>query len=234
MTDEQKKNLFLQIDGLLEIYKNFMPIDNFNFSIEKLKSTYTEMIQFIIDDVSERENLLAFLAETDFYKAPASTRFHGDFESGLSVHTMQVIYQALKFAKPLLSDFFISKRQDDFNVSAKDIFVSALSHDFCKVGFYEVSFRNTKDVFGNWVKKSFYKTKDDLRNLGHGNESVLILLKLMPSMIDNRTVLEAVSRHMGFTDLTDSEKMNYSNFLQNPLVLLLQLADQSASSWYDY
>ena len=41
MTDEQKKNLFLQIDGLLEIYKNFMPIDNFNFSIEKLKSTYT-------------------------------------------------------------------------------------------------------------------------------------------------------------------------------------------------
>ena len=53
-------------------------------------------------------------------------------------------------------------------------------------------------------------------------------------MIDNRTVLEAVSRHMGFTDLTDSEKMNYSNFLQNPLVLLLQLADQSASSWYDY
>ena len=91
-----------------------------------------------------------------------------------------------------------------------------------------------KDVFGNWVKKSFYKTKDDLRNLGHGNESVLILLKLMPSMIDNRTVLEAVSRHMGFTDLTDTEKMNYSNFLQNPLVLLLQLADQSASSWYDY
>ena len=79
MTDEQKKNLFLQIDGLLEIYKNFMPIDNFNFSIEKLKSTYTEMIQFIIDDVSERENLLAFLSETDFYKAPASTRFHGDF-----------------------------------------------------------------------------------------------------------------------------------------------------------
>ena len=81
MTDEQKKNLFLQIDGLLEIYKNFMPIDNSSFSIEKLKSTYTEMIQFIVDDTFERENLLSFLSETDFFKAPASTRFHGDFES---------------------------------------------------------------------------------------------------------------------------------------------------------
>ena len=56
----------------------------------------------------------------------------------------------------------------------------------------------------------------------------------MPSMIKNRTVIEAVSRHMGFCDLTESETYNYSNFLQNPLVILLQLADQSAANWYDF
>ena len=51
-------------------------------------------------------------------------------------------------------------------------------------------------------------------------------------MIDNRMVMEAVSRHMGFSDLSDSEKYNYSNFLDNPLVVLLQLADQTAAQWF--
>ncbi len=233
MTDEQKKVLFLEIDGLLQIYKSFCPITNDGFSIEKVKATYTEMIQFIVKNQNEQENLLNYLNTTDFFKAPASTRFHGDFESGLCVHTLQVIYQALKFAKVFLTDFFESKMAQKFEFSAEDIFISALCHDFCKVNSYEISFRNTKDVLGNWVKKSFFKTKDDLRSLGHGNESVLIMISLMPSFIKRRAVLEAVSRHMGFSDLTDTERLNYSNFLQNPLVLLLQIADQTAAAWYD-
>ena len=59
-----------------------------------------------------------------------------------------------------------------------------------------------------------------------------MMLKIMPSLIDNRMVLEAVSRHMGFSDLSDSEQYNYSNFLDNPLVILLQLADQTAAQWF--
>lgn len=233
MTNEQYKNVFLQIDGLLEIYREKNPLTNDHFDIEAVKQTYSEMIQFIVSESSERDALLEWLSSTDFYKAPASTRFHGDFESGLCVHTLQVIVQALKFSRVMLSDFSTSKRGTSFEFTAQDIFISALAHDFCKVNSYEISFRNTKDVFGNWVKKSFYKTREDLRNLGHGNESVLILLKLMPSMIDRRIVLEAVSRHMGFSDITDTEKMNYSNFLQNPLVVLLQTADETAAAWYD-
>ena len=124
------------------------------------------------------------------------------------------------------------ERDDFWWITAKDIFVSALVHDFCKTGFYGVEYRNTKDISGNWVKQPFYKTKSENRNLGHGNESVLMMLKVMPSMIDNRMVLEAVSRHMGFSDLSDSEKYNYSNFLENPLVVLLQLADQTAAQWF--
>ena len=38
---------------------------------------------------------------------------------------------------------------------------------------------------------------------------------------------------MGFSDLSDLERMNYSNFLTNPLVVLLQLADQTAAAWYE-
>ena len=59
------------------------------------------------------------------------------------------------------------------------------------------------------------------------------LIKIMPSYIDNRNVLEAVSMHMGFSDISESQTYNYSNFSQNPLVLLLQLADETAAAWFD-
>jgi hypothetical protein len=120
-----------------------------------------------------------------------------------------------------------------WNISVADIFIAALAHDFCKTNFYEVEYRNTKDISGNWIKQPFYKTKSDNRNLGHGNESVLILLKILPSYINNRPVIEAISRHMGFSDLSESEGYNYSLFLQNPLVILLQLADQTAAQWFN-
>ena len=44
--------------------------------IELLRSTKREGI----------ENLLNFLEKSDFYTAPASTRFHGNYEGGLSEH----------------------------------------------------------------------------------------------------------------------------------------------------
>ena len=190
------------------------------------------MTGYIVKDKNESASLLDWLDSSDFWTAPASTKFHGNFKGGLSLHTLMVIKQALEFAKPVLDNYFACPTGDEYTITAKDIFVSALVHDFCKTGFYGVEYRNTKDISGNWVKQPFYKTKSENRNLGHGNESVLMMLKIMPSMIENRMVLEAVSRHMGFSDLSDSETYNYSNFLQNPLVILLQLADQTAAQWF--
>ena len=41
------------------------------------------------------DNLLAFLEKSDFYIAPASTRFHGNYASGLLEHSMKV-YEIFK------------------------------------------------------------------------------------------------------------------------------------------
>ena len=41
------------------------------------------------------EEVIQFLERTDFYKAPASTRFHGSYEGGLLEHSMKV-YEILK------------------------------------------------------------------------------------------------------------------------------------------
>lgn len=234
MTDTEKNQLFTDVYELIDIYNEFSPLqNNGTFVFDAVKPCITEMIDYIIKDVNEAAALKDWLDSTDFWTAPASTRFHGDFKGGLSLHTLIVIKQSLVFAKPLLENFFTSQNGEKYNIFAKDIFISALAHDFCKTGFYGVEYRNTKDISGNWIKQPFYKTKSDNRNLGHGNESVLMLLDIMPTMIKNRPVLEAISRHMGFSDLSDSDGYNYSNFLENPLVLLLQLADQSAANWFN-
>lgn len=235
MNDQEKNELFTDVYELLDIYKQFSPIQQNGAVVhEAIKPVLTEMIDYIIKDPAESAALKDWMDKTDFWTAPASTKFHGNFKGGLSLHTLMVIRQALVFAKPVLENFFDCPSGEKYFITAKDIFVSALVHDFCKTGFYGVEYRNTKDVTGNWVKQPFYKTKSENRNLGHGNESVLMLLEIMPSMIKNRMVLEAVSRHMGFSDLAESESYNYSNFLQNPLVILLQLADQTAAQWYEF
>ena len=53
--------------------------------INLLRSTNREGIEELID----------FIDRTDFYKAPASTRFHGNFEGGLLQHSMKV-YEIFK------------------------------------------------------------------------------------------------------------------------------------------
>lgn len=235
MTQEDIQALYAQIDGVLAIFAENKPFPDGGFDRTAVKNTILQLAGYTIQREEERKSLLDWMETHQFYKAPASTRFHGNFEGGLCVHTLQVVFQCFKFARPVLNDFFGTKCAEKTELlTAEAIFVAALAHDFCKAESYETNFRNSKDVFGNWTKKSYYSVRGDLRNLGHGNESVLLLLECMPSLIKNRTVIEAVSRHMGFSDLSELERMNYSNFLTNPLVVLLQLADQTAAAWYGF
>ena len=78
--------------------------------IELLKSTNREGM----------ENLLAFLEKSDFYRAPASTRFHGNFEGGLLEHSMKVY------------EIFKEKiKNSGLNTPEDTVKISALLHDIC-------------------------------------------------------------------------------------------------------
>ncbi len=234
MTLEEKEKFDYETDTLLEIFNKHSPIEGAKkFNLEKVKACIEEMADFIITNKQECADWKKWMEEHEFYKSPASTKFHGDWESGLCVHSLMVCVQALRLAKSFLENFLISPMAGKFEYNTEDIFIACISHDFCKAGTYKIEYHNTKDFMGNWVKKPVFRTKTELRTLGHGNESVLLLLESMPSLIKRRNLLEAVSRHMGFSDLSDLEMLNYSNFLQNPLVLLIQFADQSAAAWWD-
>ena len=93
------------------------------------------------------DKLLEYLLSpaSDFFTAPASTRYHGNYEGGLCEHSLNV-YDALVdiLARPRVKDLY------GISYSDESIAIAALLHDLCKVNFYKVSSRNVKNEQGRW------------------------------------------------------------------------------------
>ena len=94
-----------------------------------MKEEFINLLKQI--DREGMDKLIEFLERTDFFEAPASTRFHGCFKGGLLEHSMKV-YEILK-----------TKTEDSDSVK-----IIALLHDVCKANFYKVDYRNAKNEQG--------------------------------------------------------------------------------------
>lgn len=184
---------------------------------EVLKNEFLDICRREIerDGLSE---ILDWLETTDFYAAPASTRFHGNYEGGLLEHSLNV-YHALNK---------LSGQFKELELSSESIAIAALFHDLCKVNYYAVSTRNVKDEkTGVWHKEPFYKT-DDQMPLGHGEKSVIILLRHMALTDDE---IYAIRFHMGGFDSTvrGGDGSVSKAYELCPLAVLLHLADMTAT-----
>jgi hypothetical protein len=162
------------------------------------------------------DKMLEWLERTDFFTAPASTRYHGACESGLVMHSLNV-YKVLKARND------IEKMYSDATIA-----IVALCHDFCKINFYTEGTRNVKnDVTGQWEKVKVYNV-DDQFPFGHGEKSVFLVERFM-----RLTIEEAMSIrwHMGgFDDNARVGGYTVSNaFSKYPLAVKLHLADLEAS-----
>ena len=127
------------------------------------------------------ENLIKWLIVTDFFIAPASTRFHSNYEGGLCQHSLNV-YEVFK------------KKCEDNRVSlAEDnIIIAALLHDICKANYYVATTRNVKKD-GKWIQVPYY-TVEDKNPLGHGEKSCLILQTFIKL---SKEELYCIRWHMG-------------------------------------
>ena len=78
------------------------------------------------------EQLLEWLKKTDFFTAPASTKYHCACQHGLVMHSISVF-------ETMVDRFF---EEGD---SMESFAICALLHDVCKAQFYKVSSRNVKN-----------------------------------------------------------------------------------------
>src|SRR3989304_8761870 len=83
-------------------------------------------------------DLLDYLDTTDFFEAPASTKFHGAYKGGLVVHCLSVLDAILHS-----NEFF------DLKIPKAKLVTCALFHDVCKANFYTREKRNKK-IDGQW------------------------------------------------------------------------------------
>ena len=176
--------------------------------IELLRSTNREGMEDVIN----------FLEKSDYFKAPASTRFHGDFEGGLAEHSYKV-YELLK-----------KKVSEHDEVSANDdtIIICGLLHDICKCNFYKVDYRNAKNERGEWEKVPYYTVEDTIP-YGHGEKSVMMLTEYMKLTNEEKY---AIRWHMGFTEPKEVYQTIGLAYKKYPLSLLLFEADLEATYFY--
>ena len=159
--------------------------------------------------------LLEWLYQTDFFEAPASTRFHGSTPGGLCEHSINVWEELLR----LLHSY------PEVKITAETGAIVTLLHDLCKIGCYKQELRNKKEN-GIWHSVPVYVFEEDFCFGGHGAKSVYLIQKFMP-LTDEEAV--AINCHMGFADRSSGDYSIGNAFAKNPLAWLLHVADESAT-----
>ena len=178
--------------------------------IELLKSTNRPGI----------EDLISFLEKTDFFTAPASTRFHGSFEGGLVEHSLKV-YEIL--------DYKAKNNVLKLEIPDDTIKIVSLLHDICKLNFYKVDYRNAKNALGEWEKVPYY-TIDDTIPYGHGEKSVMMISEYIKLTPDEKY---SIRWHMGYTEPKELYNTIGSAYKKYPLALMMHEADLEATYFYD-
>ena len=145
--------------------------------------------------------LLRWLEDSDFFVAPASTKFHGCHEGGLLQHSLNV-YDCLKRG---LANAGLQNSYPEETVA-----VVSLLHDICKVNFYKKGF-DEKFPCGE-----------------HADKSVILIQNFMH--LEPEEIL-AIRAHMGGWDTAVKGGNAFIGkiFERSKLAVLLHLADMEAT-----
>lgn len=183
------------------------------------------------------DKLMDYIRKSDFYTAPASTKFHLSCESGLLQHSLNVLdaLRGLLDENQVNEDgtemwFYIVAGHPVIQISDESLIIIALLHDICKTYFYSTSTRNVKnEKTGKWEKVPFY-TVNDLMPLGHGPKSAMLVKNYIKLTSEE---MYAIWWHMGFTD-QNTDTLSLTAAIQKyPIIWALHTADMMASSFME-
>lgn len=186
------------------------------------------------------DKLIEFIRKSDFYTAPASTKFHNCHEGGLLEHSLNVfdcLYNKVKSTdvfKKALSDS--AKEFWDTDEFEKTIVIVALLHDLCKMFMYEVEMKNKKIYSDHGSKKDSQGrfdwesvpgyTVNDRVPYGHGEKSVMMIEQFIALTKEERF---AIRWHMGFTEPKENWNTLNAAIRMYPLILAVHEADLEAT-----
>lgn len=174
------------------------------------------------------DRLLKYLASTDFYTAPASTRFHGNYAGALAEHSLNVAALLLK-----------KNQQLGLGLPTGSCVLAGICHDLCKVNFYVQDYKNQK-VYSDKGSKYDAKGKYDWETVptfsiedgfpcGHGEKSVIMLQNFL--RLTQEEIL-LIRWHMGpFASANEYDFNSAVDF--KPEIVAMFTADMEASALFE-
>ena len=171
------------------------------------------------------DDMMEYLMAYGFFTAPASTKYHGNYEGGLLEHS----YMVTKFLLTLTQDNHLIWRK------SRSPYIVGMFHDLCKIDQYKPVYpKGTIDenkvsalTKGFYVKATpSWEYNLDTLLKGHGDKSVMLLSQFYTLTEEE---IMCIRYHMGaFTD--KSEWNDYTRAVhQYPNVLWTHQADMLAS-----
>lgn len=186
--------------------------------IENNKQEYLSLVRTITREGSEIDRLVAWLERSDFFTAPASTKYHASYKGGLCQHSLNV-YRALK---TLLEAFNVVLDVDS-------LIIASLFHDISKANYYESYLRNVKDEeSGQWNKVEDYRVKDVTSRFIYGSHeetSNFMINSFIPLTVDEQVAILHHHGGMGYDSSKTDVGMIYTKY---NLAFLLHFADMKA------
>lgn len=200
-----------------------------NDIINQNKEVYLELLSGIEREGFFKEQLLSLLNNSDFFTAPASTKYHSAYPGGLCEHSLDV-YKELKMLSNKFPQYFYTE---------DTIRIVSLLHDISKVNLYKKDIRNKKvyheagsktDNLGrfDWVSEEAYSVDNENKFIfgNHEQTSEFIVRQYMPLFVEESVALLHHHGGMGW----DSTRVDITRiFNKYPLALMLHTADMLAT-----
>ena len=193
------------------------------FDLEMQRDRFLKIYDDGIGDREGKEELREWLLSDgcDFFTAPASTKYHGNYEGGLCEHSIDVYEMAVRletlYREDIRKQYLVLNRPYDRDQFMESLTIAALFHDLCKANFYKVKTNG---------RNSYFAVDEQLPFGGHGPKSVIVLSKYLKEIKDEEAI--AINCHMGFSRGTDSTLSIGESFRYSPLAWIIHVADEAA------
>jgi HD superfamily phosphohydrolase YqeK len=198
------------------------------FELEMQRDRFLKIFDEQIGEREGKEALREWLLSDgcDFFTAPASTKYHGNYTGGLCEHSLDVYDMAVGleglYRENIRKQYLVLNRPYDRDQFMESMTVAALFHDLCKANFYKakVNGRNMN-----------YTVDEQLPFGGHGSKSVYMLSKYLKDIRDDEAI--AINCHMGFSRSEDKTISIGESFRFSPLAWIIHVADEAATFMLD-
>ena len=151
-----------------------------------------------------------WILQTDFLRAPASTKYHGAYEGGLFDHSAKVAVTLVE----------LTEKNNLKWLKSRSPILIGIAHDFCKFDAY---------LWDEETQRFVYNP--DLKDDRHGDKSVDILKTIIFDLTEEEIL--CIKYHMGFT-LPKEEWEGFREAIRKyPNVLWAHQADMISAFIYN-